>query len=225
MIHLITLRFLTWWCATEHLFGMVSCSMHPLSQWLLLGMAYFGEKSRVQSGFVSTHLTNLPVGNQVSTFFFHFEQGSRGSRFERVDLQQRIPWSCCQERIPWSCCQDCCGKIAFLARRLEFRGLPARSDDDEAWGGWCRKRCQVRKRCSTVIRMWLGLHESFYLNIWIYRTLGWYWHRFILLRRSWSSFLNPIGSQGPRVQLHNQKRKQGPQYHNPFLRRTGPWLI
>ena len=73
MIHLITLRFLTWWCATEHLFGMVSCSMHPLSQWLLLGMAYFGEKSRVQSVFVSTHLTNHPVGNQVSKFFFHFE--------------------------------------------------------------------------------------------------------------------------------------------------------
>lgn len=37
MIHFITLRFLTWWCATEHLSGMVSCSMHPLSQWLLLG--------------------------------------------------------------------------------------------------------------------------------------------------------------------------------------------
>ena len=40
-----------------------------------------------------------------------------------------------------------------------------------------------------------------------------------------SSFLNPIGSQGPRVQLHHQKRKTCPQYHNPFLQRTGPWLI
>ena len=47
----------------------------------------------------------------------------------------------------------------------------------------------------------------------------------LLLRRSWSSFLNPIGSQGPRVQLHFQKGKQGPQYHNPFLRRTGPFFF
>ena len=65
--------------------------MDPLSQWLLLGMAYFGVKFRVQSGFVSTHLTNHPVGNQVSTFFFHFEKGSKGNRFERVDLQQLSP--------------------------------------------------------------------------------------------------------------------------------------
>lgn len=46
MIHFISLRFLTWWCATEHLSGMVSCSTHPLSQ-----------------------LTNHPVREKVSTIF------------------------------------------------------------------------------------------------------------------------------------------------------------